>query len=94
MHRGKVLNLSAIGLLVFAKETYHIGEILDVTISLVPVAAAMQVKAKVVWLVQKEIQPQIYPAMGIEFYHMNNDTQKHVVDFVDRNMPMNSTSEC
>jgi c-di-GMP-binding flagellar brake protein YcgR len=89
-HRGKVLNLSAIGLLVFAKETYHIGEILDVTISLVPVAAAMQVKAKVVWLVQKEIQPQLYPAMGLEFYHIDTATQEKVLQFVERNMPLDS----
>jgi anti-anti-sigma factor len=89
-HRGKVLNLSAIGLLVFAKETYHIGEILDVTVSLVPVAQTIQVKAKVVWLVQKEIQPQLYPAMGLEFYHIDSATQEKVLQFVERNMPLDS----
>ena len=89
-HHGKVLNLSAIGLLVFAKETYHTGEILDVIVSLVPVAASIQVKAKVVWLVQKEIQPQLYPAMGIEFYHIDTATQEKVLQFVERNMPLDS----
>jgi anti-sigma B factor antagonist len=89
-HHGKVLNLSAIGLLVFAKETYRIGEVLDVTLSLLPVAAAMQVKAKVVWLVQKEIQPQLYPAMGLEFYHIDSATQEKVMQYVERNMPLDS----
>jgi anti-sigma B factor antagonist len=87
---GKMLNLSAIGLLVFAKETYHIGEILDVIVSLVPVAHSIQVKAKVVWLVQKEIQPQLYPAMGLEFYHIDCATQEKVLQYVERNMPLDS----
>jgi len=89
-HHGKVLNLSAIGLLVFAREIYHIGEIIDVTVSLVPVAHAIHVKAKVVWLVQKEIQPQLYPAMGLEFYHIDSATQEKVLQFVERNMPLDS----
>ncbi|MFA6384176.1 MAG: anti-sigma factor antagonist [Candidatus Omnitrophota bacterium] len=87
---GKVLNLSAIGLLVFAEETYRIGEILDVIVSLVPVASAVQVKAKVVWLVQKEIQPQLYPAMGLEFHHIDSATQEKVLQFVERNLPLDS----
>jgi anti-sigma B factor antagonist len=92
-HHGKVLNLSAIGLLVFAKETYHIGEILEVTVSLAPVAKILQVKAKVVWLVQKDIQPQLYPAMGLEFYHIDTATQEKVLQFVERNMPLDSGVE-
>ncbi|MDD4940700.1 MAG: anti-sigma factor antagonist [Candidatus Omnitrophica bacterium] len=89
-HHGKVLNLSAIGLLVFSKQTYHIGEILDVELSLAPVAPAVEIKAKVVWLVQKEIQPQLYPAMGLEFYHIDCATQEKILQFVERNMPLDS----
>ncbi|HOU36718.1 MAG TPA: anti-sigma factor antagonist [Candidatus Omnitrophota bacterium] len=88
--QGKVLNLSAIGLLVFARETCRIGEILDVAISLAPVAPAVEVQAKVVWLVQKDIQPQIYPAMGLEFYHIDCATQEKIMQFVERNMPLDS----
>ena len=92
-HHGKVLNLSAIGLLVFAKDTYHIGEILEVTLSLLPIAQVIQVKAKVVWLLQKEIQPQLYPGMGLEFYHIDCATQGKVLQFVERNMPLDSGVE-
>lgn len=88
--RGKVLNLSAIGLLVFAQETCRIGDILDVAISLAPVAPAVEVQAKVVWLVQKDIQPQLYPAMGLEFYHIDCATQEKIMQFVERNMPLDS----
>ena len=90
---GKVLNLSAIGFLVFARDAYNIGEILDVTLSLLPVAQVIQVKAKVVWLVQKDIQPQLYPGMGLEFYHIDSATQGKVLQFVERNMPLDSGVE-
>ena len=92
-HSGKALNLSAIGLLVFAKETYRIGEILEIVVSIAPVAAALHAQAKVVWLVEKEIQPQIYPAMGLEFYHIDCATQEKVLQFVERNMPLDSEVE-
>ncbi|MDD5417145.1 MAG: PilZ domain-containing protein [Candidatus Aenigmarchaeota archaeon] len=91
---GKILNLSAVGMLVFAERTYPLGEILELELSLYPHPGRMEVNGKVVWLVQKDIQPQIYPAMGIEFYRLDSDTQQHIVNFVDRNLPLNSASEC
>ncbi len=92
-HHGKVLNLSAIGLLVFAKETYRIGEILEVKLSLLPVAQSVEVQAKVVWLVRKDIQPQLYPGMGLEFYHIDCVIQEKILQFVERNMPLDSEIE-
>ena len=91
---GKILNLSAVGMLVFAEKTYPLNEILELKLVLHPKPGHLEVDGKVVWLVQKEIQPQIYPAMGVEFYHLSNDTQKHIVEFVDRNLPLSSASEC
>jgi anti-anti-sigma factor len=90
---GKILNLSAVGMLVFVEKTYPLGEILELKLALHPKPGQLEVDGKVVWLVQKEIQPQIYPAMGIEFYHLSTDTQKYIVDFVDRNLPLNISSE-
>lgn len=86
-HKGKVLNLSAVGLLVFAAKTYPLGEVLDIKLHLLPKPGIVELKAKVVWLVQKELQPHIYPGMGLEFYHLDSQVQKAIVDFVDRNLP-------
>lgn len=91
---GKILNLSALGMLVFAKDIYPLGEIVDVRLSLLPKPGIVEAKAKVVWLVQKEIQPQIYPGMGLEFYDLDSQQQKKIVEFVERNLTLNSTSEC
>jgi len=91
---GKILNLSAVGMLVFAEKIYPLGEVLDVRMSLLPKPGIVEVEVKVVWLVQKEIQPQIYPGMGLEFYDLDSQKQKKIVKFVERNLPLSSISEC
>ncbi len=91
---GKVLNLSAVGILVFANKTYPLGEILNLRLTLLPQPGIVELNVKVVWLVQKELQPQIYPGMGLEFYNLDSQTQKKIVEFVERNLPLSSSAEC
>jgi len=91
---GKILNLSAVGILVFAEKTYPLGEILNLRLPLLPKLGVVELNAKVVWLVQKELQPQIYPGMGLEFYNLDSQTQKKIVEFVERNLPLSSSAEC
>ena len=86
--RGKVLDLSAVGMLIFADKAYPLGEILSVRLLLLPRPGHLEFDAKVVWHVQKDIQPQVYPGMGLEFYKMDSQIQKKVVDFVERNLPL------
>jgi len=87
-YRGKVLNISAVGLLVFADKTFPLGEMLDIKMFLSPKPGPMELEAKVTWLVQKEIQPQIYPAMGLEFHNLTAEKQEEIAEFVERNLPM------
>lgn len=86
-HKGKLLNLSAVGMLIFASKSYPLGEVLEVKLSLLPKPGVLDIKARVVWLVQKELQPELYPAMGLEFYQLDSHMQKQIVDFVNRNLP-------
>lgn len=90
---GKVLNISGIGLLVFAEKTYPLGELLEARLSLLPKPGPLELEVKVVWLVDKEIQPQIYPGMGLEFYHMDSSIQKQIIEFVERNLPLSCSTE-
>lgn len=86
-HKGKLFNLSAVGMLVFANKAYPLGEVLEVKLALLPKPGVLDLKTKVVWLVQKELQPELYPAMGLEFYQLDSSTQQKIIDFVDRNLP-------
>lgn len=93
-HQGKVLNISAVGMLVFAdKVTCKLGEILDIKLTLRPSPGLLEMETVVVWLVEKNIQPQLYPAMGLEFYHLDNMTQEKIVGFVERNLARDTADE-
>ena len=91
--KAKVLNLSAVGLLVFSDKVYPLGEILKIRLDLEPSPGVIEIEAKVVWLVEKEIQPQIYPGMGLEFYNLNSEVQKKILEFVERNLPLGTINE-
>jgi anti-sigma B factor antagonist len=87
-NKGKVLNISAVGLLIFADKTYPLNDILEVRLSLLPKPGLLDLEVRVVWLIEKEIQPQIYPGMGLEFYNLDAAIQKKIIEFVDRNLPL------
>lgn len=89
-YQGKVLNLSGVGMLVFVDKIYPLGEILDIKLSLLPQPGLLQLSTRVSWLVDKRIQPQIYPGMGLEFYHIDPKIQEKIVEFVERNLPLDS----
>jgi len=93
-YHGKILNISAVGMLIFSEKSYPIGEILETKLKLAPRPGTLDLDARVVWLVQKELQPQIYPAMGLEFYNLDNPTQRKIIEFVERNLPLGTQSEC
>ncbi|MBU1998523.1 MAG: PilZ domain-containing protein [Candidatus Omnitrophota bacterium] len=94
-YSGKVLNISAVGMLVFSENrVYPIGETLNIQITLSGILSSIELEAKVVWLVEKDIQPQIYPGMGLAFCNIDSLTQEKIVEFVERNLPLNSSTEC
>ena len=86
--RGKVANLSGVGLLVVADKLYPLNEILDVKLTLSPKIGVLELQAKVAWLVRMELQPQFYPGMGLEFYQFEPGPQKKIVEFVEKNLPL------
>ena len=88
--KAKLLNISGVGMLIFIDRAYPLGELLDVRLSLKPVAESFQAEAKVAWLVDKKLQPQIYPGMGLEFYHLDRILQEQVLQFVERNSTLDS----
>ena len=93
LYHGKILNISGVGMLVFAEKTYPLGEIVDIRCNLAPSPGLVETVMKVVWLVQKEIQPQIYPGMGLEFHNMEPKLQAQIIEFVERNLSMDCSTE-
>lgn len=88
--QGKVVNISGVGLLVVADKLYPLNEVLEAKLLLSQKTGVLEVQAKVAWLVRMELQPQFYPGMGLEFYQLEHSLQKKIVEFVERNLPLES----
>ncbi|MFA6281923.1 MAG: anti-sigma factor antagonist [Candidatus Omnitrophota bacterium] len=89
-HKGKIVNLSAIGAFVIAEKTFAIGETLTTRLHLEPQPGILEIDARVVWEADKEIQPIESPAMGLEFQNVSQQTQEQIVDFVEKNLTHSS----
>jgi anti-sigma B factor antagonist len=84
-HEGKIFNLSAIGAFIFCKKLYLLNDIITLRLNLQPEPGIMEVDATVVWIPDEKLQPQLYPGMGVEFYKIDNETQRKIIDFIERN---------
>jgi hypothetical protein len=60
---------------------------------LMPKPGELTLEGRVIWLAQKELMPQLYPGMGVGFYNISPKMQEQVVQFVERNLPLESTAE-
>lgn len=83
-YKGKFFDISGVGAFIFGKKTFALHDIVSLEFDL-PHMAAIKTDAKVVWLSDKDVQPQQYPGMGVEFYKISVATQRRVVNFIEKN---------
>lgn len=81
-----LLNLSAIGAYIYGCDKFKLGDEVILRLKLPPKSEEMELEAKVVWLSDKQIQPQIHPGMGVEFYHISASVQQKLLEFIERNI--------
>ncbi|MCM8779605.1 MAG: anti-sigma factor antagonist [Candidatus Omnitrophica bacterium] len=90
--RGQMLDLSAVGAYIMGPNKFSLNDMLDLRLHLKPKPGEMNVEARVVWLSDKQIQPQFHPGMGVEFYNLSTSAQKRIMDFIDRNLTFSATN--
>ena len=83
---GEVLNISGCGLFIYTGNVLPLNSPLLLELSLPGEPRTFEVPAKVIWLPDKELQPHSYPGMGVSFTHLDHDTEKAIVDFVEKNV--------
>ena len=88
-YKGKFFDISGVGAFMFGKKTFALHDILSLEFEL-PHMGAIKIDAKVVWLADKDIQPQQHPGMGIEFYKITVATQRKLVNFIEKNADIRS----
>lgn len=88
-YKGKFFDISGSGAFIFGKKTFALHDILTLQFDL-PHMAGFNIDAKVVWLADKDIQPQQYPGMGLDFYKITVSTQKRLINYIEKNADIRS----
>ncbi len=83
-----ILNLSATGAYIYGYDKFKLGDELILKLKFPPKFEEIELDAKVVWLSDKQIQPQFHPGMGVEFYNIPNPIQQRLLEFIERNLPL------
>lgn len=90
---GDILNISGIGVLIFCRKLFPLGEILDLRFGLSSGLSDLDVEGRVAWHVSKDLQHHIYPGMGVEFYKIGTETQERIIEFVENNLSMDGEED-
>jgi anti-anti-sigma factor len=83
-----VFNLSGIGAYVFGCSKFNLGDEVVLKFKAPPKLLGMELEAKVVWLCDKQIQPQLYPGMGVEFFNIHGVVQEKLLNYIEKNLPL------
>ncbi|MFH0762827.1 MAG: anti-sigma factor antagonist [Candidatus Omnitrophota bacterium] len=81
-----ILNFSAVGAYLYGCGKFKLGDKVILALSLPPKNQKLELDALVVWLSDKQIQPQFHPGMGIEFCSLPGPVQKKLIEFIERNL--------
>jgi len=88
--KGKAMDLGGEGLFLYCEKNVPLNTELLLKLHLEKNTPPFEVTGVVVWHADKEIQPQMYPGLGIQFRKLSSDQQKFLIDFIDRNITQRS----
>lgn len=92
-YKADILNLSAVGAYIYGCDKFKLGDELNIRLKLPPKNTELELQAKVVWMCDKQIQPQFYPGIGVEFHKISSADQEKVIEFIDRNLSFSATED-
>jgi stage II sporulation protein AA (anti-sigma F factor antagonist) len=84
--KADVCNISGVGAYIYGCSQFKLGDDLILKFKLPPKKEELELEANVVWLPDKQVQPQQYPGIGVEFSHIRTDAQQKLLDFIERNL--------
>lgn len=92
-YRADILNLSAVGAYIYGCDKFKLGDEVNIKLKLPPKNAELELQAKVVWMCDKQIQPQIFPGIGVEFHKISSEDQEKIIAFIDRNLSFSASED-
>ena len=91
--KADIFNLSAIGAYIYGCGQFKLGDELTIKLKLPAPYGEMNLAAKVVWLCDKQVQPQAYPGMGVEFRNISAHAQEKLLQFIEKNLAFTPIEE-
>ena len=91
---GTVLNLSAAGMYIHTKYIFPLNSILKLSLNIPGETKKFTADGRIIYLADKEIQPHVYPGMGVAFTHLEMKKERVVIDFIDRNVTHRADESC
>jgi anti-anti-sigma factor len=89
--KADILDLSGVGAYIYGCSQFKLGDEVVLKLKLSPGGQQLELEARVVWLSDKQIQPQLHPGMGVEFYNIPAAVQKKLLEFIERNLSLTPT---
>lgn len=83
---GTILNISAAGMYIYTPDILPINTRIDAEIFFPGASKPFRSEGRVAWISDKEIQPHSYPGMGITFLHLDAESERLIIDFIDKNI--------
>lgn len=83
---GKVLNVSGAGLFLYTSDIFPTGEHMALELFLSKEKEPIPAEGIIIWLADKNLQPDSYPGMGIQFTKISPEDNKRLLDFIDKNI--------
>lgn len=88
-----IMNLSGVGAYLYGCESLKLGDEVVLTFNSPERLSGMSLEAKIVWLCDKQIQPQLYPGMGVAFHNIERASQAKLIDYIEKNLSRLTSSE-
>jgi len=83
---GVALNISAAGVYIYTKSIFPLNSPLSVCLTLPSTSKRIETDGRVIYLADKDIQPHVFPGMGVAFTHLNAKKEKLIVEFIEKNI--------
>jgi anti-anti-sigma factor len=90
-YKADILNLSAVGAYIYGCDKFQLGNELSIKLKLPPKNLELELQAKVVWISDRQVQPQIFPGIGIEFHRISKGEQDKIIEFIERNLSFSAS---
>jgi len=89
----EIMNLSGVGAYVYGCDSFKLGDEVILIFDSPDKLTGITLEAKVVWFCDKQIQPQLFPGMGVAFHNIETATQAKLIDYIEKNLSRLTSGE-